>query len=223
MTLVSTSAIGSFQLTAARRRLPSGWSGRRRRLRFQLTAARRRLRDRFHGGGLVVEFQLTAARRRLQPFSSQLAILRCFNSQPPEGGCQPDRTLGGHCQRFNSQPPEGGCHCTRLDSSIVRCFNSQPPEGGCVMSTLNLGIFGEFQLTAARRRLQACKMYVRLAFEVSTHSRPKAAASAAAQFKQLYAGFNSQPPEGGCAPSISSILYQPSFQLTAARRRLHEP
>ena len=79
-----------------------------------------------------------------------------------------------------------------------------------------------FQHTAARRRLP----YVRQPFYderwVSTHSRPKAAASpktkpnaqgevsthsrpkAAARLPQLYicqyASFNTQPPEGGCRP-----------------------
>ena len=35
-----------------------------------------------------------------------------------------------------------------------------------------------------------------------------------------WAGFNSQPPEGGWVSSTSIVLFWPPFQLTAARRRL---
>ena len=45
---------------------------------------------------------------------------------------------------------------------------------------------------------------VRAKFDVSTHSRPKAAACAASNFLLLVAGFNTQPPEGGCLKFKSS-------------------
>ena len=55
--------------------------------------------------------------------------------------------------------------------------------------------------------------------DVSTHSRPKAAARYIAVNGSLLISFNSQPPEGGC--SVSSCVYRAvAFQLTAARRRL---
>ena len=76
---------------------------------------------------------------------------------------------------FNTQPPEGGCLTHNIDSSmealfqhtaarrrlpdvqIIFCnrprFNTQPPEGGCLR--INGGTNG---------------------IDVSTHSRPKAAA-----------------------------------------------
>ena len=55
-------------------------------------------------------FQHTAARRRLLHLRLcvQSSIL-CFNTQPPEGGCE---RIGEQKQdgvSFNTQPPEGGC------------------------------------------------------------------------------------------------------------------
>ena len=44
-----------------------------------------------------------------------------FNTQPPEGGCQNDRTFAAHTIGFNTQPPEGGC-CKLL---ILRCLDNK--------------------------------------------------------------------------------------------------
>ena len=120
-------------------------------------------------------------------------------------------------------------------------FNTQPPEGGCVCG-LPVRRVGVFQHTAARRRLQDakfddknddvfqhtaarrrllllqhkvatgsdvsthsrpkaaafCTEGVVLQVKVSTHSRPKAAAYAPQLAKRQQFGFNTQPPEGGC-------------------------
>ena len=99
-------------------------------------------------------FQHTAARRRLPKKILNTAHRFCgFNTQPPEGGCQPKliRFLLMYC--FNTQPPEGGCakcqegkvrenlfqhtaarrrlHDVALSNCWLHCFNTQPPEGGC--------------------------------------------------------------------------------------------
>ena len=55
---------------------------------------------------------------------------------------------------------------------------------------------------------------------VSTHSRPKAAASQFATLKARLTGFNTQPPEGGCNQDVNTICNYLWFQHTAARRRL---
>ena len=55
-----------------------------------------------------------------------------------------------------------------------------------------------FQHTAARRRLQNIFRHFSLSIQVSTHSRPKAAAYLGEQDKAILARFNTQPPEGGC-------------------------
>ena len=54
------------------------------------------------------KFQLTAARRRLGPILFMWVVLRCFNSQPPEGGWPVRTTRRNPWEGFNSQPPEGG-------------------------------------------------------------------------------------------------------------------
>ena len=63
--------------------------------------------------------------------------------------------IGGddNCGCFNTQPPEGGCFFTLSVIALTPRFNTQPPEGGCIQ----------------KRRLK-------FDGNVSTHSRPKAAA-----------------------------------------------
>ena len=56
----------------------------------------------------------------------------------------------------------------------------------------------QFQLTAARRRLPADNRAGLRFVRVSTHSRPEAAAHPPQRVGAINAGFNSQPPEGGC-------------------------
>ena len=80
----------------------------RQRNPFQLTAARRRLGRCINRAAIDRAFQLTAARRRLGRYLITCSTLRCFNSQPPEGGWLTTNSEGEHHDRFNSQPPEGG-------------------------------------------------------------------------------------------------------------------
>ncbi len=54
-----------------------------------------------------------------------------------------------------------------------------------------------FQLTAARRRLVGLPMSLSIMFDVSTHSRPKAAGQSFRLQAICTFCFNSQPPEGG--------------------------
>ena len=85
-----------------------------------------------------------------------------------------------------------------------------------------LGKFGiqRFQLTAARRRLRLSRVHVVAIDAVSTHSRSKAAACNASRRACCSASFNSQPLEGGCMSLVILVLPVYLFQLTAARRRL---
>ena len=55
-------------------------------------------------------------------------------------------------------------------------FNTQPPEGGC----------------------WALEEEKKLELQVSTHSRPKAAAWGFFKITESQYSFNTQPPEGGC-------------------------
>ena len=122
-----------------------------------------------------------------------------FNTQPPEGGCQNDRTFAAHTIGFNTQPPEGGCKQNLKNENTFRCFNTQPPEGGCSIEPVAKSAVAAFQHTATRRWLQskAGKEFEAILFQhtatrrwlhlislltlffhsVSTHSHPKVAAS----------------------------------------------
>ena len=59
---------------------------------------------------------------------------------------------------------------------IYRSFNTQPPEGGCSGKSKSDEKTSLFQHTAARRRLPARCYIMSHHSQVSTHSRPKAAA-----------------------------------------------
>ena len=59
-----------------------------------------------------------------------------------------------------------------------------------------------------------------LAFQVSTHSRPKAAGQCSGLDTTTTGGFNTQPPEGGWANKYGKLGEDWKFQHTAARRRL---
>ena len=126
----------------------------------------------------ITSFQLTAARRRLREYDSK-------------------RETALYC--FNSQPPEGGCHGQTHSRQSICSFNSQPPEGGCIGISAWPRRHSWFQLTAARRRLPDLGIGFSRSLRVSTHSRPKAAASNAHSVVARNNRFNSQPPEGGCA------------------------
>ena len=59
---------------------------------------------------------------------------------------------------------------------VSSCFNTQPPEGGCWLNNDD----------------------TKAEIIVSTHSRPKAAASVFSFNGSIHRCFNTQPPEGGC-------------------------
>ena len=172
-----------FQHTAARRRLKSSCR-LMRRWRFQHTAARRRL---LLWGMLEFHF------KRVSTHSRPKAAGNRYYLKSPKGRFQ-------HTAARRRLPNQGiGRVCRKR-------FNTQPPEGGCA-EKWDVKRYERFQHTAARRRLyialpQTCRQ------TVSTHSRPKAAGLYG--FFQIFPkGFNTQPPEGGCAsvpPAIFSTF-----------------
>ena len=120
-----------------------------------------------------------------------------FNTQPPEGGCVVHRFYVKDVRGFNTQPPEGGCvrlaRCCRLRAG----FNTQPPEGGCVGP-------------------QAQVLMLR---DVSTHSRPKAAAEIDRPAARIIVvSTHSRPKAAARGRHVCGLGKK--FQHTAARRRL---
>ena len=121
-------------------------------------------------------FQHTAARRRLDLFGNVLNKPNRF--QHTAARRRLVKWLGYSCLFclcFNTQPPEGGWAGRNAKNGGFRCFNTQPPEGGWSISL----------------KLQDD-------FEVSTHSRPKAAGRI----------------------DMNITIQEMKFQHTAARRRL---
>ena len=188
--------------------------------RFQHTAARRRLRARSSPRCPRARFQHTAARRRLRQPTATAALVGCFNTQPPEGGCPGRKWPAAHLTCFNTQPPEGGCVRAWPPESGPACFNTQPPEGGCHCGPADAADAHGFQHTAARRRLRENqdKWIGAIVFQ-HTAARRRLLPHGAWCISNP-ASFNTQPPEGGCPiKSLDMRLYS-AFQHTAARRRL---
>ena len=120
--------------------------------------------------------------------------MKCFNTQPPEGGWVViDGRMSIYEVSTHSRPKAAAVQNQYALVELIVSTHSRPKaavnQGGFS------GVYFVFQHTAARRRLIR-RLAANPAHLVSTHSRPKAAvggmAGAAAQ-----AGFNTQPPEGG--------------------------
>ena len=126
-------------------------------------------------------------------------LIVSFNTQPPEGGCLQilDETFV-RCVGFNTQPPEGGCLKRVYIKPPLDGFNTQPPEGGCPMITTYLLNVFSFNTQPPEGGCISLVVLIPLSPKVSTHSRPKAAAS----------------------DRIRRLAIACSFQHTAARRRL---
>ena len=81
-------------------------------------------------------------------------------------------------------------------------FNTQPPEGGCPQIR-GVGMVGQGVSTHSRPKAAAHNLpFFAFFCRVSTHSRPKAAATILTPRDMPSPGFNTQPPEGGCATTI---------------------
>ncbi len=99
-------------------------------------------------------------------------------------------------------------------------FNTQPPEGGCKCEPKTSPSPTRFQHTAARRRLLRFAHKRFLTKQVSTHSRPKAAASDELPPPPLLPVSTHSRPKAAAFLVLLSFLIFATFQHTAARRRL---
>ena len=104
------------------------------------------------------------------------------------------------------------------------CFNTQPPEGGCAKCQEGKVRENLFQHTAARRRLPICCGKCLALTNVSTHSRPKAAAYFLVKNATLEK-FQHTAARRRLRLAIDEHFGKlKMFQHTAARRRLpHQP
>ena len=119
-------------------------------------------------------FQHTAARRRL--LMGIWCITGCvgFNTQPPEGGWFFNFYCSVNLFSFQHTAARRRLYQYVHQQLYAQRFNTQPPEGGCQIN---------------------CQIKNNVL--VSTHSRPKAAATTTS-IATTTSRFNTQPPEGGC-------------------------
>ena len=166
-----------------------------------------------------------------------------FNTQPPEGGCATQRhprrcscwfqhtaarrrlpllTPGGAQMLVVSthSRPKAAAKGGALQPLAGAVSTHSRPKAAASVTRGMMKCLRMFQHTAARRRLPAAATPAAAATQVSTHSRPKAAAPICRLIGLRHACFNTQPPEGGCAPPRKCSAPAAAFQHTAARRRL---
>ena len=183
--LLLVAANTSFQHTAARRRLVFWVYNLVAWFEFQHTAARRRLVGRIFktADSMTVSTHSRPKAAGTDCRAWRSLYVRCFNTQPPEGGWILFILNPTWLVSFNTQPPEGGWLQNKGDTMPIRGFNTQPPEGGWLPS-----------------RFAAI-----ICLAVSTHSRPKAAGQSLFDDSARVARFNTQPPEGGWAGGSQDI------------------
>ena len=187
---------------------------------FQHTAARRRLAYAGYPVRLALMFQHTAARRRLGKEDTCIhAYSKVSTHSRPKAAGAVDAAFAAVFDVSTHSRPKAAGRSGNLFYTSFSCFNTQPPEGGWEMITDAYGNRVQFQHTAARRRLDSSRVKKpywnwfqhtaarrRLAvlrrgicdrYDVSTHSRPKAAGASLKDVIVGLYGFNTQPPEGG--------------------------
>ena len=126
--------------------------------------------------------------------------LKCFNTQPPEGGWAPSSSASKyrHSEMFQHTAAR-----RRLVAQVVVTW---------IIFVVS---------THSRPKAAVCDFLCLFFWHiVSTHSRPKAAGPANPTFSLGVLGFNTQPPEGGWKRKPSQNIKHSMFQHTAARRRL---
>ena len=175
-----------------------------REMWFQHTAARRRLRtalDFFHAGlGVSIHSRPKAAAAGQRYFTPSQIV--STHSRPKAAALRASAArcagLFQHTAARRRLPHAGVC-----GDAAPAGFNTQPPEGGCSKEkTMNI------------------------TSNVSTHSRPKAAARRRIRRCRPSCGFNTQPPEGGCLhrarPPHRARVSTHSRPKAAAARHAHK-
>ena len=123
----------------------------------------------------LIKFQHTAARRRLVSFSIALICVASVST--------------------HSRPKAAGRR-SRHGYRAIR-FQHTAARRRLVRPKFMVVAMRMFQHTAARRRLAVLRRGICDRYDVSTHSRPKAAGASLKDVIVGLYGFNTQPPEGG--------------------------
>ena len=168
----------SFQLTAARRRLPFQKSKK---------AAIRRL---------VSTHSRSKAAAQLHHFANR--AYSCFNSQPLEGGCETD---DGFTQNLlvstHSRSKAAAYRCLRL--TMMRRVSTHSRSKAAADTPAACDSRGHVSTHSRSKAAALARPPSVTSSAVSTHSRSKAAAATRRGLNRQHQRFNSQPLEGGCS------------------------
>ena len=153
------------------------WGGAFPICEFQHSAARRRLQIDLRDNPYKQRFQHSAARRRLNRYWEKKCQLNCFNTQPPEGGCNPYKVRKTETAVSTLSRPKAAGRMAEWAQSITVVSTLSRPKAA-VVGILRSKSSSKFQHSAARRRLLLGNVAQMFQISVSTLSRPKAADTA---------------------------------------------
>ena len=144
---------------------------------FQHTATRRWLLCLSHPSGLS---EPVSTHSHPKVAASKNKIIKqkykCFNTQPPEGGCTISYRKVTANMSFNTQPPEGGCLPNKMQvAGMYMVSTHSHPKVAAKVRHLRW-LSRQFQHTATRRWLHIFFCFIEHKRIVSTHSHPKVAA-----------------------------------------------
>ena len=144
----------------------------------------------------IFAFQHTAARRRLRRLQMRRRLYRCFNTQPPEGGCLYRPGAGLAPPKF--QHTAARRRLPRADMAAPDAVSTHSrPKAAAMTAALARASWAAFQHTAARRRLPATITTQTIAV-MFQHTAARRRLPRARALMPSKARFNTQPPEGGC-------------------------
>ena len=137
----------------------------------------------------------------------------CFNTQPPEGGCLQFQMLTMTRPGVSTHSHPKAAAIIPLSSQTVQLLvstHSHPKAAAILPASFSISTTG-FQHTATRRRLppQNHPQILNRGFQHTATRRrlPKTTFSS----RKSGAGFNTQPPEGGCP---ESVLHDSSLRIS---------
>ena len=135
----------------------------------------------------------------------------CFNTQPPEGGCEFAFHKDSREIWFQHTATRRWLRLYPANGGLLYVSTHSHPKVAAFVGGVHSAAYAEFQHTATRRWLLANKVVGSTLTMVSTHSHPKVAAQG---IRSPYAqpdSFNTQPPEGGCLAHQAVIMWMACF------------
>ena len=173
-----------------------------------------------HGWHITLPFQHTAARRRLLDVVAHLSDYDIVSTHSrPKAAAAASALIWIPLRCFNTQPPEGGCRWILTARRVFLVSTHSRPKAAAFINSLasaSLIVSTHSRPKAAARRTRAAGHRG----DVSTHSRPKAAASAKGNVCRHQNVSTHSRPKAAAGHWWRLSALSAGFQHTAARRRL---